>query len=81
MPIYTTFRSGHGHLTAFSCTVELAGVRFTGEPAKNKKQAEKNAAMAAWSSLKLRKSLKLYRRLVTSAKCEEVNNLLENRLK
>ncbi|XP_058183685.1 double-stranded RNA-binding protein 2-like isoform X2 [Rhododendron vialii] len=53
LPIYTTFRSGHGHLTAFSCTVELAGVRFTGEPAKNKKQAEKNAAMAAWSSLKL----------------------------
>ncbi|KAG5533211.1 hypothetical protein RHGRI_027425 [Rhododendron griersonianum] len=59
LPIYTTFRSGHGHLTAFSCTVELAGVRFTGEPAKNKKQAEKNAAMAAWSSLKLCKSLKL----------------------
>ncbi|XP_052874067.1 double-stranded RNA-binding protein 2-like [Gossypium arboreum] len=29
------------------------GIRFTGEPAKNKKQAEKNAAMAAWTSLKL----------------------------
>ncbi|KAF5959538.1 hypothetical protein HYC85_000747 [Camellia sinensis] len=53
LPIYTTFRSGVGHLSVFSCTVELAGVRFTGEPAKNKKQAEKNAAMAAWSSLKL----------------------------
>ncbi|KAK8596461.1 hypothetical protein V6N12_064949 [Hibiscus sabdariffa] len=34
-------------------TVELAGIKFTGEPAKNKKQAEKNAAMAAWTSLKL----------------------------
>lgn len=32
--------------------MELAGIEFTGEPAKNKKQAEKNAAMAAWSSLK-----------------------------
>ncbi|XAR72113.1 hypothetical protein NMG60_11018632 [Bertholletia excelsa] len=53
LPIYTTFRSGLGHLPVFSCTVELAGIRFTGEPAKNKKQAEKNAAMAAWSSLKL----------------------------
>lgn len=53
LPIYTTFRSGLGHLPVFSCTVELAGVRFTGEPAKNKKQAEKNAAMAAWSCLKL----------------------------
>lgn len=53
LPMYSTFRSGHGHLTAFNCTVELAGVRFTGEPAENKKQAEKNAAMAAWSSLKL----------------------------
>lgn len=54
LPIYTTFRSGIGHLP-FNCTVELAGIRFTGEPAKNKKQAEKNAAMTAWSSLKLRK--------------------------
>ena len=36
----------------FTGTVELAGITFTGEPAKNKKQAEKNAAMAAWSSLK-----------------------------
>ncbi|KAJ8557176.1 hypothetical protein K7X08_002801 [Anisodus acutangulus] len=53
LPAYTTFRSGVGHLPIFTCTVELAGVTFTGEPAKNKKQAEKYAAMAAWSSLKL----------------------------
>ncbi|XP_071706752.1 double-stranded RNA-binding protein 2-like [Rutidosis leptorrhynchoides] len=53
LPIYTAFKSGHGHLLAFTCTVELAGCTFTGEPAKNKKQAEKNAAMSAWSSLKL----------------------------
>ncbi|KAK6929197.1 Double-stranded RNA-binding domain [Dillenia turbinata] len=52
LPLYTTFRSGLGHLPVFTCTVELAGVTFTGEPAKNKKQAEKNAALAAWSSLK-----------------------------
>lgn len=52
LPAYTTFRSGLGHLPVFTCTVELAGVIFTGEPAKNKKQAEKNAAMAAWTSLK-----------------------------
>ncbi|KAK5846891.1 double-stranded RNA-binding protein 2-like [Gossypium arboreum] len=53
LPQYTTFRSGLGHLPIFTGTVELAGIRFTGEPAKNKKQAEKNAAMAAWTSLKL----------------------------
>ncbi|KAK3033941.1 hypothetical protein RJ639_032373 [Escallonia herrerae] len=53
LPLYTTYRSGLGHLPVFTCTVELAGITFTGEPAKNKKQAEKNAAMAAWSSLKL----------------------------
>lgn len=53
LPVYETFRSGLGHLPVFTCTVELAGVIFTGEPAKNKKQAEKNAAMAAWTSLKL----------------------------
>ncbi|KAF8402748.1 hypothetical protein HHK36_010838 [Tetracentron sinense] len=52
LPLYTTFRSGLGHLPVFTGTVELSGIIFTGEPAKNKKQAEKNAAMAAWSSLK-----------------------------
>ncbi|TKY48530.1 Double-stranded RNA-binding protein 2 [Spatholobus suberectus] len=52
LPHYTTFRSGLGHLPVFTGIVELAGITFTGEPAKNKKQAEKNAAMAAWSSLK-----------------------------
>ncbi|KAK9070247.1 hypothetical protein SSX86_010647 [Deinandra increscens subsp. villosa] len=53
LPTYTTSRSGLGHLPVFTGTVELAGCIFTGEPAKNKKQAEKNAAMSAWSSLKL----------------------------
>ncbi|XP_052199350.1 double-stranded RNA-binding protein 6-like [Diospyros lotus] len=53
LPIYRTLPSGHGYRLVFSCTVELVGIRFTGEPAKNKKQAEKNAAMNAWSSLKL----------------------------
>ncbi|KAG8390621.1 hypothetical protein BUALT_Bualt01G0102500 [Buddleja alternifolia] len=52
LPAYTTIRTGRGHLPVFTGTVELAGVIFTGEPAKNKKQAEKNAAMAAWLSLK-----------------------------
>nr|GLL31076.1 double-stranded RNA-binding protein 2-like [Ipomoea trifida] len=52
LPQYTTFRSGLGHQPVFTGTVELAGITFTGEPAKNKKQAEKNAALAAWSSLK-----------------------------
>ncbi|KAJ7547464.1 hypothetical protein O6H91_08G087100 [Diphasiastrum complanatum] len=33
--------------------VEVAGMSFTGEAAKTKKQAEKNAAMAAWSALRL----------------------------
>ncbi|KAI7753031.1 hypothetical protein M8C21_016786, partial [Ambrosia artemisiifolia] len=45
LPTYTTIRSGLGHLPIFTCTVELAGCTFTGEPAKNKKQAEKNAAI------------------------------------
>ncbi|KAL0721840.1 hypothetical protein Bca4012_036439 [Brassica carinata] len=52
LPRYTTFRSGLGHQPVFTGTVELAGITFTGDQAKNKKQAEKNAAMAAWSSLK-----------------------------
>ncbi|KAL1558542.1 Double-stranded RNA-binding protein 2 [Salvia divinorum] len=52
LPQYTTFRSGLGHLPVLTGTVELAGIIFTGEPAKSKKQAEKNAALAAWLSLK-----------------------------
>ncbi|XP_072976365.1 double-stranded RNA-binding protein 2-like [Typha angustifolia] len=52
LPVYTTIRSGPGHTPVFVCTVELAGMSFTGDPSKTKKQAEKNAAMAAWSALK-----------------------------
>ncbi|KAK6930112.1 Double-stranded RNA-binding domain [Dillenia turbinata] len=52
LPVYTTIRSGPGHVPVFTCTVELAGMVFRGEPAKTKKQAQKSAAMAAWSSLK-----------------------------
>ncbi|KAJ4778898.1 hypothetical protein LUZ62_063155 [Rhynchospora pubera] len=52
LPVYTTTRSGPGHSPVFSSMVELAGMSFSGEPAKTKKQAEKNAAMAAWASLK-----------------------------
>ncbi|KHN46004.1 double-stranded RNA-binding protein 2-like [Glycine soja] len=52
LPHYITYRSGLGHLPIFIRIVELTGITFTGEPAKNKKQAEKNAAMAAWSALK-----------------------------
>jgi hypothetical protein len=52
LPKYGTYRSGLGHQPVFTGIVDLAGIAFTGEPAKNKKQAEKNAAMAAWSSLK-----------------------------
>ncbi|KAK9664030.1 hypothetical protein RND81_14G015100 [Saponaria officinalis] len=52
LPHYITFRSGVGHHPVFTGKVELAGITFTGEPAKTKKQAEKNAALAAWQSLK-----------------------------
>lgn len=57
LPRYTTYRHGLGHLPAFTGIVELAGITFRGEPAKNKKQAEKNAALAAWLSLKQCKRL------------------------
>ncbi|XP_074320868.1 double-stranded RNA-binding protein 2-like [Silene latifolia] len=52
LPVYTTVRSGPGHVPVFSCTVELAGLAFTGELAKTKKQAQKNAAISAWYALK-----------------------------
>ncbi|KAK4850154.1 hypothetical protein QYF36_004285 [Acer negundo] len=52
LPVYTTVRTGPGHVPVFSCTVELAGMSFTGEPSRTKKQAQKNSAMTAWSVLK-----------------------------
>ncbi|XWS58286.1 hypothetical protein CRYUN_Cryun08bG0020800 [Craigia yunnanensis] len=52
LPVYTSVRSGPGHVPIFSCTVDLGRMRFTGEPARSKKQAQKNAAMAAWSALR-----------------------------
>lgn len=52
LPVYTTVRSGPGHIPVFTSSVELAGMSFSGEAAKTKKQAEKNAAIAAWSALK-----------------------------
>ncbi|RYR52564.1 hypothetical protein Ahy_A06g027461 [Arachis hypogaea] len=52
LPVYTTIRSGPGHVPSFSCTVEIAGMYFVGDPARTKKQAQKNAAMAAWSALR-----------------------------
>ncbi|XP_031098565.1 double-stranded RNA-binding protein 2-like [Ipomoea triloba] len=52
LPLYTTVRSGPGCAPLFTCSVELAGMSFKGEPAKTKKQAQKSAAMAAWFSLK-----------------------------
>ncbi|VVB14242.1 unnamed protein product [Arabis nemorensis] len=57
LPVYTSVRSGPGHIPTFSCTVELAGMSFNGESAKTKKQAEKNAAIAAWFSLRQMRSL------------------------
>lgn len=54
LPVYTTIWSGPGpgHVPVFSCTVELAGMSFSGLLARTKKQAQKNAAMAAWLALK-----------------------------
>lgn len=52
LPAYTTVRSGPGYALVFTCTVELAGMCFSGDPAKTKKQAQKSAAMAAWFALK-----------------------------
>ncbi|KAL7173666.1 hypothetical protein ACSBR2_033010 [Camellia fascicularis] len=72
LPQYLTFRSGLGHQPIFTGMVELAGITFTGEHAKNKKQAEKNAAMAAWTSLR-----QLAQQDATSSSETENNDELE----
>lgn len=52
LPVYTSSRTGPGHLPVYICTVEVSGLKFVGQSAKTKKQAEKNAAAAAWAALK-----------------------------
>ncbi len=52
LPVYTTTRHGPGHLPVFKCIVRVGGLVFQGEAGKTKRQAEKNAAMAAWLALK-----------------------------
>lgn len=51
-PEYVTNRSGPSHIPIFKSTVKFAGTTFAGKEANSKKQAEKNAAMAAWSAVK-----------------------------
>jgi hypothetical protein len=45
-------RSGLDHLQVFTCTIELVGIIFIGDHAKDKKQAEKNVASTIVASLK-----------------------------
>lgn len=52
LPVYATVRSGPDRVHIFSCTVELAGMNFTGKLARTKKQAQKNAATATWFAVK-----------------------------
>ncbi|KAH7281263.1 hypothetical protein KP509_36G038200 [Ceratopteris richardii] len=52
LPIYSVEKSGPDHSPLFISTVELTGMKFVGDSAKTKKQAEKNAATAAWAYLK-----------------------------
>ncbi|MCO5574321.1 hypothetical protein L7F22_028104 [Adiantum nelumboides] len=54
LPVYSIERSGPGHMPVFVSIVQFAGMSFVGESAKTKKQAEKNAATAAWAYLKQR---------------------------
>lgn len=74
LPVYTTVRSGPGHVPVFTCSVELAGMNFTGESAKTKKQAEKNAAIAAWSALKTMPNLVSFFESSRNAREEEEQN-------
>ncbi|KAG6438418.1 hypothetical protein SASPL_103361 [Salvia splendens] len=74
LPVYTTVRSGPGHVPVFTSTVEIAGMSFSGDAAKSKKQAEKNAAIAAWSQLK---QTRMQRPSIIQ---RDSNNLLNKRL-
>lgn len=54
LPVYSTSKSGEAHMPTFVSNVEIEGERFTGQEAKNKKQAEMSAAKVAYTILKER---------------------------
>ncbi|KAI3872061.1 hypothetical protein MKX03_001408 [Papaver bracteatum] len=80
LPTYTTVRSGPGHVPVFSSTVEVAGMPFKGETAKTKKQAEKNAALAAWSALKQMPNLSFSSSSLTNKETTDSNNEEQERV-
>lgn len=51
LPKYKTKKSGEPHNPTFFSTVEVEGETFRGAAAKSKKQAESNAAKAAYTAL------------------------------
>lgn len=55
LPVYKTENSGEPHNLSFISTVEVEGETFQGTTAKSKKQAESNAARAAYTALMERK--------------------------
>uniref|UniRef100_A0A6N2LAB1 DRBM domain-containing protein n=1 Tax=Salix viminalis TaxID=40686 RepID=A0A6N2LAB1_SALVM len=65
------------HCKIRSYVPELAGMNFTGEPAKTKKQAEKNAAIATWSALKRMPNLDSLSNRETDAREEQDQEVVE----
>lgn len=55
LPIYKTESFCEPHHSSFISTVEVEGETFQGTAAKSKKQAESNAAMAAYTAFVERK--------------------------
>ncbi|KAL2613976.1 hypothetical protein R1flu_025668 [Riccia fluitans] len=47
LPVYQSTRSGEDHAPVFTSSVEIAGVKYSGGSAKNKKEAEIKAAKTA----------------------------------
>ncbi|ERM93584.1 hypothetical protein AMTR_s00004p00117700 [Amborella trichopoda] len=70
LPEYKTVRSGEPHLPIFSSTVEVDGKSFSGKPAKNKKEAELDAARVAYFNLKDGRSDRILKRLHSSGMVE-----------
>ncbi|KAK3029818.1 hypothetical protein RJ639_038006 [Escallonia herrerae] len=55
IPVYDTAKSGPFHMPTFVSTVDIGGKPFQGQKARTKKEAEMNAAKAAYRSFPERK--------------------------
>ncbi|KAL6559058.1 HLA class II histocompatibility antigen, DR beta 4 chain [Orobanche hederae] len=78
LPSYATVKSGLSHRPLFSSIVELGGHEYRGAEAKTKKQAEMNAAKAAYCALMESLPSTEYSSISSVSECDVADSVSQN---